>query len=1194
MRIIKIISFALFFLYAPYYVHAQSPAFYHLSTADGLSDNYVTSCARDKNGILWIGTTEGLNSFDGNTVTTYNKYRYPLLVGNRIENITVDPGNKIWIRSASNSINMLDEKRKFHVFTVGDSADKTNVSSIYFLKSKGIMVLKRKQHYLLKNKTPSTFEKLAVPGEDSLPSVYNQVGNVNADTLFYYGNKKLVLYDHANMKVVMSLTVPGVMGITSLNSEELIGYSRDGNIFYRISIPQKKIIKEYRNLVDQFGKPITGGLRLSTALNDNVMVFTSLYGGIYFVDFNKETITNYEHDPLDPKSIGGNNTYGVKYDKQSGYLFITSLSTGLHFYNTRINQAAYKSYFIDAKNDVFDGYIQSVTMANDGTIWMGAQDRLIKWNREKNKTAYIPCYLPGTVNLSHRETIRTVRFDSKDNLWVGTTTKGILILNRQYKTIAHLTDSMPGNTNTLHSRWINTICPDAKGNMWVGTARGTNMVETESLKVHDFINHPTLKKISNIPCNTIWVDKKERVWIGSTKGAWCYDQNKNTLTRYSIENGLAHNLVIAINEDDLGNYYFATAEGLSVLSKDGSIKNYNRSNGLRNDRCEAVLKDENGFIWIGNLSCILRYDPVTKNFAVYEEGNGLRMRTGYKSSTGEMFWGTSKGLTYFYPGQMNNISQPLHPSINALQSHDSTYRFTGNESLSFPYNTSSFAFNFSSGELSGGKKIQLLYRLVNYDNDWVISVTPGVAAFSKLPPGEYRFELKASRDGNTWYAADYSITIIIQKPWWQQNWFRLLCLLLASGIFFFSRRIYIKRKQEKEAQQVVDYFAGSAYEKSSVENILWDISRNCIYMLGFEDCVIYLLDEEKNMLIQKAAYGPKNPKAFEIVNPLTIPVGKGIVGHVAATGKALVIKDTSKDSRYIVDDEKRLSEITVPIIHEGKVIGVIDSENRKKNFFTQQHLKTLQTIASICSAKISNAMAMGAIEKSKMELMELNVKMAESRFSNLRLQMNPHFLFNSLSSIQHLIVSQQTTKAYKYLTVFSNFLRTLLNFAEKNFIPLDEELKILNMYLELESLRFDQSFTYDIVVDENLTNDEILLPSLMIQPFAENAIWHGLLHKEGDKKLSIRINNISEEYMTCIIEDNGIGRARSAEIQKNKIKNIIHESKGIGIIEERLNLMQQKTGKPAKVEIVDLFNNLNQATGTKVIITIPYYNPEQS
>ncbi len=559
-----------------------------------------------------------------------------------------------------------------------------------------------------------------------------------------------------------------------------------------------------------------------------------------------------------------------------------------------------------------------------------------------------------------------------------------------------------------------------------------------------------------------------------------------------------------------------------------------------------------------------------------------------------MFWGTDKGLTYFYPSQMNSITQPLHPSVNTLVSADTAYRFTGVADLSFSYNTPSFVFNFSSGEITGDKKNQLLYRLDGYDKEWQIPATAGQAAYSRLHPGKYSFLVKASRDGNTWYSAAYPVNIKIHKPWWEQNWFMLLMLSFAAAMAYYFYRFYLKQKNEKDARQVTSYFAGSAYENSSVEDILWDICRNCIYMLRFEDCVIYLVDEKKNELQQKAAYGPKNPREFEILHPISIPVGKGIVGHVARTGKALVIPDTSKDSRYIVDDERRLSEITVPIIHDGKVIGIIDAEHRRKNFFTKIHLQTLEGIASLCSAKISRAIAMETMRKSRIELMELNIKMAESRFSNLRLQMNPHFLFNSLSAIQHLIVSRQTTKAYKYLTVFSNFLRTLLNFADKNFIPLDEEIRILNMYVELESLRFDQSFSYEITVEESLANDEVFLPTLMVQPFAENAIWHGLLHKEGEKKLSIRFSNNSEDYVTCTIEDNGIGRARSAAIQKNKIPSSAHNSKGIGIIRERLVLMEQKTGKPGDVNIIDLHNGTEATTGTRVVITIPYYNPEES
>jgi LytS/YehU family sensor histidine kinase len=148
--------------------------------------------------------------------------------------------------------------------------------------------------------------------------------------------------------------------------------------------------------------------------------------------------------------------------------------------------------------------------------------------------------------------------------------------------------------------------------------------------------------------------------------------------------------------------------------------------------------------------------------------------------------------------------------------------------------------------------------------------------------------------------------------------------------------------------------------------------------------------------------------------------------------------------------------------------------------------------------------------------------------------------------------------------------------------------------MELESLRFDQSFNNEVSVDESLANEVVLLPTLMVQPFAENAIWHGLLHKEGDKKLSIRFSNSSEDHMTCIIEDNGIGRNRSAEIKKGRLNSVTYESKGIEIIRERLHLMQQKTGKPAKVDIQDLVDEQKQPAGTRVTITIPYYNPERN
>ena len=1176
---------------------AQSPSFYHLSTAEGLSDNNVTYAQRDRNGILWIATSEGLNSFDGNRITVYHPSEYPVMASNNILKVLIDDENRVWLRTNTHFLTLLDEKRNFHRILVGDSTEDRTISTM-FNTTRGVVVVKGTQHYFQRKDNPRVFEKTAVPFENLLAGGGGFVYYPGNDRVIYYRNNNLLLVDYKSMNVLLQMPFPGISGAHVINDSELIAFTTKGDVFYRISISQKKVIKEYRNIRDQYDLPISGNLRAINRIGENRFALSTFFSGLYILDLSKETAHHWVHDPIDPRSIGGNNTSNVLYDS-SGYLLVTTQSSGLHFYNLNQQQAGIKPYFIDADKQIFDGYILSVVTDNVSNVWMGAQDRLIKWNRKTDETAYIPVRLPDGTNISGVENIRVVNLDKNGNLWAGTSIYGVLVLDKNHRTIAHLYDSAHGKLRALPSLWINALCAGKQGTMWVGTHRGLCIVNTKTFEVTRLAGHPLLDELSRVTCMSLWKDPAGKLWIGTTAGAWCYDEEKKTVEKYSVTDGLAHNTVHAVNYDQYGNTYFATAGGLSILTKDKKFTNYNRANGLRNDRCEGILADDKGFMWIGNLNCILRYDPVNRIFAVYEEGpgfnhSGFRMRTSHKSAAGEMFWGTDKGLTYFFPAQMGRTGIPLRPSVNSLEAGNTSFHFTGKDELRFPFNTSSFVFTFSSGELTGDKKNQLLYRLSGFEEEWKTPAATGQAVYSKLPAGSYEFELKASRDGINWYEAPYPVVMIIARPWWQQTWFRLACIALALLLAFAAYNYFQRRKKTKEISQTIEYFANSPHEHSSVEDILWDITRNCTSRLGFEDCVIYMPDPERKLLLQKAAFGAKNPEQDTIANPIEIPFGKGIVGDVAVTGKPSLVHDTSRDPRYIVDDETRYSELTVPIIHEGNVIAVIDSENRRKNFFTREHLAALQTIASLCAAKIARSTAMDAMKKSREELMLLNVKLAETKFLNLRLQMNPHFLFNSLSSIQHLIVSQQTTKAYRYLTVFSNFLRSLLNFAERNFIPLDEELKILKMYVELESLRFDDSFSWEISADESLSQDEVLVPSLMVQPFAENAIWHGLLHKDGEKKLKIRFTNNSEEYLECIVEDNGVGREKATEIRENKISSMIHESKGIGIIRERLALLQQKTGKPAKVEMEDLYDQQGNPAGTKVHIIIPYYNPEQT
>jgi signal transduction histidine kinase/ActR/RegA family two-component response regulator len=169
-------------------------------------------------------------------------------------------------------------------------------------------------------------------------------------------------------------------------------------------------------------------------------------------------------------------------------------------------------------------------------------------------------------------------------------------------------------------------------------------------------------------------------------------------------------------------------------------------------------------------------------------------------------------------------------------------------------------------------------------------------------------------------------------------------------------------RQQAHYLEVIHEFALSQVNLDKLDDIVWNVTRTAIAQLGFVDCIVYLLDESGGLLVQRAAHGPKNPAAQSILNPIAIPVGKGIVGSVAATGRMEKVDDTRRDCRYITDDAQRLSELAVPIIHQGRVIGVLDSEHPDPAFFTDDHVRLLTTIASLASTRIETALTMERLE----------------------------------------------------------------------------------------------------------------------------------------------------------------------------------------------------------------------------------------
>ncbi|MEM6630355.1 MAG: histidine kinase [Bacteroidota bacterium] len=214
-----------------------------------------------------------------------------------------------------------------------------------------------------------------------------------------------------------------------------------------------------------------------------------------------------------------------------------------------------------------------------------------------------------------------------------------------------------------------------------------------------------------------------------------------------------------------------------------------------------------------------------------------------------------------------------------------------------------------------------------------------------------------------------------------------------------------------------------------------------------------------------------------------------------------------------------------------------------------------------------------------------NRELMEMKLSALRSQMNPHFLFNSLNSIKHFIIKNKPKAASRYLSKFSQLMRLILQNSQTALIPLSNELKALELYMELEQLRFEKKFTYTIAVDPSINQDEWEIPPMVLQPYVENAIWHGLLHKDSEGTIHIDLRS-QAETLEISIEDNGIGRAKAKQLKsRSATKN---KSYGMQITSERLKMIEVQHNIKTHIEIIDLMDETENPMGTRVELVMPF------
>lgn len=251
----------------------------------------------------------------------------------------------------------------------------------------------------------------------------------------------------------------------------------------------------------------------------------------------------------------------------------------------------------------------------------------------------------------------------------------------------------------------------------------------------------------------------------------------------------------------------------------------------------------------------------------------------------------------------------------------------------------------------------------------------------------------------------------------------------------------------------------------------------------------------------------------------------------------------------------------------------------KKN----EHLR--QKVQSKLEMDVANLSKQAETEKLESIKAKYDKELAELKVSALRSQMNPHFIFNSLNSIKRYIIDNEKENAVYYLNKFSKLIRKILSASMEKEISLSEELETMELYVNIENIRFNNEIKFSIQIDEDLNLNAVKVPSLILQPFLENAIWHGLSLKKENKTLSVSLEKEGSSYVNIDVIDNGIGRKRSAEIKSKKIHK--RESVGIILSEERLALFSKGYVNKHVIKFTDLYDENNLPIGTMVTLRIP-------
>lgn len=962
--------------------------------------------------------------------------------------------------------------------------------------------------------------------------------------------------------------------------------------------------------------------------------------------FDGYTFTSFKHEPSNPNSISGNyvnallalDNGNLMVALQNGMLdiynpdskhfthiksikpsqsnieirdlvdlggdriAIITMGEGICLYHLKTQKS---KWFTTANSSIVSDYVQSIAVLND-SVFIYASDQgggFFNFKKDKFETkrfleefsisslaiiqnkVYVATQNAGLFSLS-LPTLQATSLaslfsedflylnmlfaDREGKLWIGSTFDGLAMLqnNKQVKVFKKQSD----DRYSLINNTIYSAFQDQGGNLWFGTISGISAMVPLYQQFLHYRNLPSnLASLNNNQIYFIYQDKSLRIWIATLEGGInLFEPEKGTFTSFHRENskGLQSNSIRSIFEDvnqqlwigtgDKGLYRF-NPQKKEFIAVPWNINKYFQT------PIRSIYQTPDGIIWVGLQNGLKAFDPKSNTMVLENE---LDKISTLNSTIYEIKRGNSPNTLWIATAESGvleldwkkiAISRHFYAKENAT-----TYSLSNNYAMCmYQYNKDTMLV----GTFGGGLNILDLQN----GKTSVLTENEGL-------PNDAVYGILRDNMGKVWVSTNKGLARI--------------CLDCETTKI--SKFDFIEQVQSLE-------FNEGAFMKDAVGHLYFgginglNVIIPPLVKLNEKAPKIYLTQVslfDKPLVIGKnkeiKLRHNQNFLGFEFVgldftNPHKISYAykmEGVDEDWVDGGNRKFVQYAALRSGNYTFKVKAVNEEGI----ESEEIASV-SFNILPPFWLRWWF-----IGGVALLILAIALLIYKSRTNKLRK-EFQFKLSELELKALRSQMNPHFIFNSINSIQYYILNKNPQIAYTYLAKFSNLMRRILQNSRINYISLEEELESLNLYMELENIRMEGELKYSVEVAPNLSTKNTFIPSMILQPYVENAILHGLLSKQGDKEIQIRVKKeISHLY--CEIEDNGIGREKAIELNNQRTKK--HESTAMKATKERLEILNHGSENKLSIHIIDKKDSKGNALGTKVQVFIPIIKQEDT